>query len=390
MQLDLRQERAMIPDMRATSSGAVLDTTALLRELAAAPDWGTLSDVLARAIPALLPATRLDVYVTDPNREARLRFSTDVEHAPAVAEASEVLLRYQLQREGYGAIMIVGMNAAGQQRGWVALARRQERIASAAQTLAEQIAPLLAVWLCQEQHDTHSVAVADRVSLLEQRVRSTDALRLRATLVAGAAHDIGNLFTAMMGYAQLLQQDLPPVFQSDIAMIIRTVEDGRQLLRRLYGGTTPALTISTTTLVAPILHEVVKLTRPFWERRAGMHIETKIEGSATVRMPAQDLREVLVNLIMNAITAIREDGAITLVCRVQAGRVLISVVDTGDGIAREHHGAIFQPFMTTRPDGSGLGLSVSRALVEGYGGSLTVDSAPSSGATFTISLPRAP
>jgi signal transduction histidine kinase len=93
--------------------------------------------------------------------------------------------------------------------------------------------------------------------------------------------------------------------------------------------------------------------------------------------------------MMNAITAVDEGGTITLCCHNDGGHAIIAVSDTGAGVAREHHSAIFQPFVTTRLDGSGLGLSVSRALIESYSGTLSVDSEPGQGATFRISLPIA-
>jgi len=80
-------------------------------------------------------------------------------------------------------------------------------------------------------------------------------------------------------------------------------------------------------------------------------------------------------------------GLITIHCFRVGDQAAIAVSDTGQGIARELHSEIFQPLITTRADGGGLGLSVSRVIVEGYGGTLTVESAPGHGATFTITLP---
>jgi signal transduction histidine kinase len=102
---------------------------------------------------------------------------------------------------------------------------------------------------------------------------------------------------------------------------------------------------------------------------------------------AAELREVLINLIMNAIAAMPAGGALTVRSFVAGQQVLVAVADTGEGIACEHQSAIFQPFVTMRTEGTGLGLSVSRAIVESYGGTLTVESAPGAGATFTLALP---
>ncbi len=207
-------------------------------------------------------------------------------------------------------------------------------------------------------------------------------------LAAGTAHNIGNLFTNVMGHAQLLEQDVPALFRPDVHVIIRAVDDGRQLLHRLQHvkSELPSEAFELTTLQS-IVQETIQLTRPFWEGRSGIDIETVFEESLAVRARATDVREVLVNLIMNAVGAMPGGGLITIHCFRTGDRAAISVSDTGQGIARELHSAIFQPLTTTRPDGGGLGLSVSRMIVEGYGGTLTVESAPGQGATFMVTLP---
>jgi signal transduction histidine kinase len=214
-----------------------------------------------------------------------------------------------------------------------------------------------------------------KVAELEHQIGVTSTLRVRAMLAVGTAHNIGNLFTNVLGHAQLLEQDVPALFQPDVRVIIRAVDDGRQLLHRLQhvkSELSPEVFGFTT--LQSIVQETIQLTRPFWEGRPGINIETVFEQSLAVRARATDVREVLVNLI-------------TIHCFCAGDRAAISVSDTGQGIARELHSTIFQPLITTRADGGGLGLSVSRMIVEGYGGTLTVESAPGQGATFTITLP---
>lgn len=389
MQSELYQDCTMTSEPDAWPSSAPLETGALLRSLAAASDWKAVCEELRRAVAERLPDSRLDVYEIQPDGGLTARFTSAAENPPAVAPAGgEIQLRRQLQRLGYGAIIVIPLNAHGGRCGWLTLARQTGRLPLAAQLLVEQIAPLIGLWLRVEQRDRAMAASADRAALIERRLRATDALRLQATLVSGAAHDIGNLLTTMIGYAQILQQDLPAPFQDDIRMIIRAVDDARLLLRRLgRGEAAPEHANSPIISVRAIVDEVVKLTRPLWERRAGLRMETWIERAPSVRMPAEDLREVLVNLIMNAVAAVQDAGTITIRADAVAGRAIIAVADTGHGIAREYQSAIFQPFVSSRADGSGLGLSVSRALIESHGGTLVVDSEPGSGATFTISLP---
>jgi two-component system, NtrC family, sensor kinase len=105
---------------------------------------------------------------------------------------------------------------------------------------------------------------------------------------------------------------------------------------------------------------------------------------------AGELKQVLVNLLVNAAQAIAEKGTITLRTRDEACSVVIEISDTGFGIAPEHQKRIFDPFFTTKPvgKGTGLGLWICATLIRKHGGMLTVRSAANEGATFAISLPK--
>lgn len=389
MQIELHQECAMTPDPRPSLAGGQPDVTHMLGVLAAASDWQSFCEVLDRSIATWLPSTRLDIYAIDSDGLTSRRYTS--EDAPPLQLASaEIMLRDQLPLQGYGAMLVKPLVGAGRQSGWLVLARRRGSVSSAERAIAEALAPLIALWLRYDQTVAQLAHSRECEALLEQRLQSTQSLRLRATLAAGAAHDIGNLFTTVLGYAQILQQDLPADFQDDLRMISRAAEDGRELLRRLQvDERVPIARATLETSVAQIVRDVAKLTRPLWERQADVRVQTLLDGAPMVRMPAEELREVLVNLLMNAIAAVTEAGTITIYGRAVGDRAMISVTDTGQGIARENHSAIFQPLMTTRVDGSGLGLSVSRALVESNGGTLIVESEPGQGATFTIALPLA-
>jgi signal transduction histidine kinase len=140
-------------------------------------------------------------------------------------------------------------------------------------------------------------------------------------------------------------------------------------------------------LMPTVIRDAIKLTQPFLEARPDIVVRTTLAPVPPVRGNSVELREVLVNLILNAITAMPNGGVLTVRSFVAGEHVLVAVADTGEGIATEYHGTIFQPFVTTRQSGSGLGLSVSRAIVESYGGTLTVESVLGQGATFTLTLP---
>jgi len=390
MLTELHQDCAMTPDTHVSLSGDLSDAATFLQSFAAAPDWQDCVDALWVTLPHLLPGIRVDIYAAGPADLATLLFSSAERPviSPPIASVGDAHIRDWLEREGYASIMILPLIGAGRRCGWLALARARGPLAARVLALARQLAPLIALRLVCEQAGIALEQQRSKMAELEHQLGVTSTLRVRAMLAAGTAHNIGNLFTNVLGHAQLLEQDVPALFRPDVHVIIRAVDDGRQLLHRLQhvkSELSPEAFGFTT--LQSIVQETIQLTRPFWEGRSGIDIETIFEPSLVVRARATDVREVLVNLIMNAVAAMPSGGVITIHCFRAGDHAVISVSDTGQGIARELHSAIFQPLTTTRADGGGLGLSVSRVIVEGYGGTLTVESAPGQGATFIITLP---
>jgi two-component system sensor histidine kinase HydH len=113
-------------------------------------------------------------------------------------------------------------------------------------------------------------------------------------------------------------------------------------------------------------------------------------ADACVDAESLRLRQVVMNLVLNAIEATPAGGSIVVACeRRDRDRVELSVRDSGRGIAADDLPRIFEPFFTTRKHGTGLGLAITRQIVESCGGSIRVESAPGAGATFVIELPAA-
>jgi signal transduction histidine kinase len=390
MLIESHQDCAMTPDAQRSLSGDSSDIAPLLRALAATTDWQAFSEELRPALPRLMPATRLDIYAIESDDTATLRFSSSgISIVPPLRLAStDVQIRGWIEHQGYSTIMMLPLIAAGRPCGWLAVARQRGALPDTTMSLAELLAPTIAMRLHADQADATLAKHRAHIALIEQQLAVTHTLRIRAMLAVGTAHDIGNLFTTVIGHTQMLEQDVPPLFQPDLRVILHAAEDGRRLLRRLQDvKANHEHTMYAYTPPQAIIQDTIVLTRPFWERRSTITIETVFEHTPAVNIPATDLREILVNLIMNAVAAMPAGGCITIRCVAEDDHVFISVTDTGQGIAREYHSAIFQPLTTTHADGNGLGLSVSRALVESHGGTLAVESAPGQGATFTLTLP---
>lgn len=364
------------------------DVAALLRTLAESTDQRSFFTTLRRALPSLLPATRVDLLA--PGGLSIPLVGEPGASPPAAALRSAAAFAEWLVGQGYAAASTVPLSSAGQNFGWMALGRQLAPLGSSELALAGQLAALIALRLLYDQTRDDLAERDEQVAHLERRLREHEEVRLRATLAVGAAHDIGNLFASIAGHAQLMQRAAAHALQHDLRAILQAAGDGHFLLRRMIAVRPPTTVSSDTPAVAvpTVIQEALGLTRPFWESRPEIAIRTALGQTPPVRAYGPEVREVLINLIINAIGAMPNGGALTLRSFAADSSVVVEVSDTGRGIGREQQQAIFQPFAATR-DGGGLGLSVSRAIAEGYGGTLTVRSVPGQGATFALALPAA-
>jgi two-component system NtrC family sensor kinase len=127
-------------------------------------------------------------------------------------------------------------------------------------------------------------------------------------------------------------------------------------------------------------------------RKAKVTVETNLgDVELIATYDAQQLEQVFVNLIQNAVQAMLDGGTLKLHAMQTPGWVMVSIVDTGSGIAEENIGRIFDPFFTTKPavEGTGLGLSVCYGLISEHQGKLEVQSSPGQGTVFRVKLPQA-
>jgi signal transduction histidine kinase len=368
------------------------DVASLLRLLAEAADSRSFFATLRRALPRALPATRVELLASGWPDGGYMALAGAASTAPPdAAIVSAATFVEWLGENGYPAVATLPLSGAGRHMGWLALARRRGQLAPPLLALAGQLAALIALRLLYDQSRDDLAARDEQAAHMERRLREHEHARLHATLAVGAAHDIGNLFASVMGHAQILQHDAPADLQRDLRAILLAASDGHFLLRRMLSSSAHTGVGSSAQVVAlpALIQDALSLTRPFWEPRPKIAIRTLMAPTPPVQAHAAELREVLVNLIINAVAAMPSGGVLTLRCFAVDERVVLEVIDTGRGIAREHQAAIFQPFTSTREGGHGLGLSVSRAIVEGYGGTLTIRSAPGQGATFALALPAA-
>ncbi len=230
----------------------------------------------------------------------------------------------------------------------------------------------------------------------QARLLRTERLRILGQMASGVAHDLNNTLAHVLGNLQLLLSSVDdPAQRALIERVQRAALDGAETVKRLHSFARNREALAERIDLSAIVSEVAELMRPSWEalsQQNGVPIQLVVESVAVppVFGNAAELREVLVNLVQNALDALPEGGTVRLQTRATNREVIVTVADTGTGMPPRVRSRIFDPFFTTKgAKGSGLGLSVAYTIVARHKGQITVDSEEGQGTTFTVRLPVA-
>ena len=136
-----------------------------------------------------------------------------------------------------------------------------------------------------------------------------------------------------------------------------------------------------------LLDEVVEMFEDTCQKQKVTLKREKGPENLTLAFDHQQIRQVLINLLKNALEVMPHGGELTVISQVTATNLEVSIGDTGQGMTPEVKANIFQPYFTTKEKGTGLGLAISQTILEEQGGGIFVDSAPGAGSTFTIQIP---
>jgi signal transduction histidine kinase/CheY-like chemotaxis protein len=241
---------------------------------------------------------------------------------------------------------------------------------------------------------SHYITEQERI---REQFSQMEKLSALGELASGVAHDFNNTLAGILGRAQLLlRTDDPEKIKRGLEIIIRTAEDGAKTVKRIQDFARQRRDHDFELVsVDQILMDASEITRPRWKNCAeasNIHItvDLQIGSNAMVMGDDSELREVLVNMVFNAVDAMPEGGTLTLSSRTEAESVIIKVIDTGVGMYPEVRSRIFDPFFTTKGKaGLGLGLAVSFGIIRRHGGTIEVESQYGSGSEFRITLPVA-
>jgi PAS domain S-box-containing protein len=228
-----------------------------------------------------------------------------------------------------------------------------------------------------------------------ERAARADKLRALGQLASGVAHDFNNSLAAILGRAQLiLRRVKDEELIRSLGVIVTAAEDAASTVRRIqtFARKTSAAEMELLDL-GSLLRDAIEITRTRWQNEAlaaGRSVDVTLNAADGLwtRGNASELREVFVNLIVNAVDAMPQGGSLTICCQRKADRLHLRFADTGTGMEEEVSERIFEPFYTTKGVlGTGLGLAVSYGILERHRGTISVKSQPGEGTTFTIDLP---
>ena len=277
----------------------------------------------------------------------------------------------------------------------------------------------------ERQKDTLEETVAERTGKLrstlgeleqtvaqlretQQQVIQHERMSALGSMAAGLAHDFNNALSLILGYSELLQTDLKGSAYEErsdefLGTIIDAGQDAAKMFNRLRDFYRPPESAENLEPVEinELVERAVALTRPRWHGQAlGQGVTIAVDCALAPGLPelladAAELREMLTNLIFNAVDALPTGGRITLRTALETApkgggerALLLEVEDTGVGMSEETQRRCLEPFFTTKGTrGTGLGLAMVYGTVQRHGGSIALHSAPGAGTRFVLRLP---
>jgi signal transduction histidine kinase/CheY-like chemotaxis protein len=241
---------------------------------------------------------------------------------------------------------------------------------------------------------SHYIAEQERIREQFSQIEKLSAL---GELASGVAHDFNNTLAGILGRAQLLlRTNDPEKIERGLNIIIKTAEDGAKTVKRIQDFARQRRDHDFHLMsVGQILLDVSEITQPRWKDQAeasNVHIQmdVAIRSNRKVMGDESELRDVLVNMVFNAVDAMPQGGTLRLTAEDSGEFVVLSVSDTGAGMSTEVRSRIFDPFFTTKGKaGMGLGLAVSFGIIRRHEGTIEVESEVGVGSKFKIYLPAA-
>ncbi len=229
--------------------------------------------------------------------------------------------------------------------------------------------------------------ITDLKTAEEQMIQS-DKLAALSRLSAGVAHEIGNPLTSISSFVQILKgRDFDEFTSSALDTIYKHIGRIESILRKMSTFTRGVDEEFVKSHVKVLVDSTVELVK-YDKRAKGVEINVDIpDDLPTVNVNANQLVQVIMNLMLNAADSMREGGTLNIIGRKQGYWLELEFSDTGEGISEENIKKIFDPFFTTKETGTGLGLPVCHSIISLFGGEIDVKSIVEEGTSFYVRLP---
>ena len=229
---------------------------------------------------------------------------------------------------------------------------------------------------------------------MENALEKSRRLAFTGEMAAGLAHEMRNPLASISGSIQILRKDLSlsNIDERLMQIIMRGKDQLESFIKDFLLLARPTPGSHESILIGEIMEDILESIKyvPDWNDR--IEVSVSLHDKLMIHANRTEMREVLWNLVLNAIQAMPDGGVLSVkisTTRVNAtkGYIEIRISDTGNGINKKNLEKIFEPFFTTRERGTGLGLAIVNRIVEGYSGYIMVESSPDKGTVFVVSLP---
>jgi two-component system sensor histidine kinase HydH len=294
----------------------------------------------------------------------------------------EVVKPFALEGNRSG-LLRIDLSTASMDKVW--RADRLAAVVMAAVILGLGALGMAAIFYVQNRHLTE-------IKTLEAEMGRNERLAAVGNLAAAVAHEIRNPLSAVSMGLQRLRAEFEPAQRDEYRRMVDLVQGE---VRRLNGIVEEFLSLARPiqlkpepVAVMPLLDEIRQLVEG-QARQAGIVVEPAIPASLPdIRADRDRIKQVLLNLVLNAIEAMPSGGRLTLGAAASGSALTLTVTDTGTGISPELLPRVFEPYVTTKTKGLGLGLAIARRIVEAHGGRIEAESQTGQGTSFRITLPR--
>jgi two-component system sensor histidine kinase HydH len=228
-----------------------------------------------------------------------------------------------------------------------------------------------------------------RIRALESEIRRKEKMAALGTLASGIAHEVRNPLSSIKGYAGFFGSLFEEHSENKEAarMMIQEIDRVDRAISELLEFARPADLQLRPTQPEPLIRHSLGIVR-HEAQSSGIRITEKIDAPLPqIFLDPDRFTQVLLNLYLNAIHAMKNGGDLTVAVRVTQDAMVFAVSDTGDGIDPEDLASVFTPYYTTKKNGTGLGLAIAHKIIESHNGNILLDSIKGTGTTFYMSIP---